>query len=252
MPEDTHGKPDRGSASSVLSDPEVVRREYSTEAGLRARASVYEGLAGPDARDIAFEAVREARPGRVLEVGCGWGEFAARMRDELGADVVAIDLSPRMAELARERGVDAMVGDVQDLPFEQGQFDCAVANWMLYHVPDIDRGLSELARVLRPGGRLIAATNGVGHLEELWSLVGRDKPSEVRHFFSEDAGELLLRHFARVERTDYESPVIFRDASAVRGYVASSIAHKHLSDHVPELTRPLVATRRGTVFVARS
>lgn len=117
MREDNHGKPDRGSASSVLSDPEVVRREYSTEAGLRARASVYEGLAGPDARDIAFEAVREALPRRVLEVGCGWGEFAARIRDELDAEVVAIDLSPRMVELARERGVDARVDDVQALSF---------------------------------------------------------------------------------------------------------------------------------------
>ncbi len=252
MREDTHGKPDRGSASSVLSDPEVVRREYSTEAGLRARASVYEGLAGSDARDIAFEAVREARPRRVLEVGCGWGEFAVRMRDELGADVVAIDLSPRMVELARERGVDGMVGDVQDLPFEGGGFDCAVANWMLYHVTDIDRGLSELARVLRPGGRLIAATNGVRHLEELWSLVGRVKTSEVRPFFSESGQKLLLRHFGRVERTDYESPVTFQDTSAVRGYIASSIAHKHLAERVPQLTRPLVATRRGTVFVARS
>ena len=252
MREDTHGKPDRGSASSVLSDPEVVRREYSTEAGLRARASVYEGLAGPDARDIAFEAVREARPRRVLEVGCGWGEFAARIRDELDAEVVAIDLSPRMVELARERGVDARVGDVQALSFGDGEFDCVVANWMLYHVPDVDRGLSELARVLRPGGRLIAATNGARHLEELWSLVGRDKTGETRPFFSENGDELLRRHFGRVQRTDYESPVTFQDASAVRGYIASSIAHKHLSERVPELTTPLVATRRGTVFLAVS
>lgn len=252
MREDTHGKPDRGSASSVLNDPEVVRREYSTEAGLRARASVYEGLAGRDARDIAFEAVREARPRRVLEVGCGWGEFAARIRDELDAEVVAIDLSPRMVELARERGVDARVGDVQALSFGDGEFDCVVANWMLYHVPDVDRGLSELARVLRPGGRLIAATNGARHLEELWSLVGRDKTGETRPFFSENGDELLRRHFERVQRTDYESAVTFQDASAVRGYIASSIAHKHLAERVPELTRPLVATRRGTVFLAVS
>jgi SAM-dependent methyltransferase len=233
-----------------LDDTELVRREYASEDGLRARASVYQGLAGPDARQVAFEAVRAARPSRVLEVGCGWGEFAGRVRDELEADVVAVDLSPRMAELARERGVDARVGDVQALPFEDGEFDCVVANWMLYHVPDIHRGLAEIARVLRPGGCLVAATNGKRHLEELWRLVGRDKSTEVRHFFSEDGEELLRRHLDHVRRTDLESTVTFSDPEAVRGYVSSSIAHKHLADRVPELSQPLVATRRSSVFVA--
>jgi len=236
----------------TIHDPDVVRSEYATEDGLRARASVYRGLAGPDTQEIAFDAVREAAPKRVLEVGCGWGEFAARMQDELGATVVAIDLSPRMAELARQRGVDAREGDVQAIPFEDESFDCAVANCMLYHAPDIDRALAELRRVLRPRGRLVATTNGTRHLEELWLLVGRDKSKETRHFFSEDGEELLLRHFASVERIDLESPLTFDDAEAVRGYVASSIAHKHLAERVPELERPLLATRRGTVFVAEA
>lgn len=235
----------------TIHDPEVVRREYATENGLRARASVYAGLAGPDSREIAFAAVREAAPRDVVEVGCGWGEFAARVQDELGATVVAIDISPRMVELARDRGIDAHVGDVQALSFDDASFDCAVANHMLYHASDIDRALSELTRVLRPGGTLVATTNGKRHLAELWLLVGRDKSKEDRHFFSEDAEELLRRHFETVERTDVESPLEFPDAEAVRGYVASSIAHKHLAERVPELPGPLVATRRGTIFVAR-
>jgi SAM-dependent methyltransferase len=236
----------------TIHDPEVVRREYATEDGLRARASVYAGLAGPDSRELAFDAVREAAPVDVLEVGCGWGEFAARVQEELGATVVAIDISPRMVELARERGVDARVGDVQELSFVDESFDCAVAMHMLYHPADVDRALSELRRVLRRGGRLVATTNGIRHLEELWLLVGRDKSKETRHFFSEDGEELLRGHFETVERTDVESGLEFPDAEAVRGYVASSIAHKHLADRMPELPGPLVATRRGTVFVARA
>jgi SAM-dependent methyltransferase len=236
----------------TIHDPEVVRREYATEDGLRARASVYGGLAGPDSLQMAFDAVREAAPERVLEVGCGWGAFAARMQEELGATVVAIDLSPRMVELARQRGVDAREGDVQQLPVEDATFDCAVANCMLYHAADIDRALAELRRVLRPGGRLVATTNGKRHLEELWLLVGRDKSKETRHFFSEDGEELLLRHFDSVDRIDVESELTFPDAAAVRGYVESSIAHKHLAERVPDLDGPLVATRRGTVFVART
>jgi SAM-dependent methyltransferase len=232
-----------------LDDPEVVRAEYATEHGLVARASVYQGLAGPDAKEAAFEAIAEVGPARVLEVGCGWGEFTARIRDEVTPDVVAVDISPRMVELARARGIEAVVGDVCALPFADGSFDCVVANWMLYHAPDIDLAISELARVLRPGGRLVAATNSVRHLDELWSLVGRDKATELRHFFSEDGESRLAAHFASVTRREVISPIEF-DAEGVRGYVGSSIAHKHLVERVPDLLEPLVATRRCTVFVA--
>lgn len=233
-----------------LDDPALVREEYASEDGLVARASLYQGLAGPDARDTAFQAVAERRPARVLEVGCGLGELSARIAGELDASVVALDLSPRMVELTRSRGVEAHLGDVQELPFDDESFDCVAANWMLYHVPDIDRAIDELARVLEPGGRLVAATNGAGHLEELWALVGRDKAHERRHFFSEDGAELLARRFARVERRDVVSTVEFNDTEAVRGYVASSVAHEHLAELAVELDVPLLATRRSTIFVA--
>src|SRR4029078_7030536 len=94
------------------------------------------------------------------------------MQRDLAATVSFVDVSPRMVELARARGVDAQVGDVQELPFADGSFDVAVAAWMLYHVPHLDRGLSELARVLRPGGILVAVTNSRYHLLELRELVG--------------------------------------------------------------------------------
>jgi len=233
-----------------LNDPERVRQEYATEDGLRARASIYEAVSGPDARELAFQAVREAAPRHVLEVGCGWGEFAERLRVELRVDVVAVDLSPRMVELARERGVDARQGDVQDLPFEDASFDVVVANWMLYHVADLERGLSELARVLRPGGRLVAATNSLDHLSELWRLVGRDRHWEQERFFSENAEGPLRQHFALVQRRDVTGSVTFADRDAARGYIASSVAHKHLADLVPEFSEPLVATRHNSTFIA--
>ena len=62
--------------------------------------------------------------------------------------------------------------DVQQPPIPGRSFDAVVAAWMLYHVPDLDRGLSEVARVLRPGARLVATTNGADHLAELLALGG--------------------------------------------------------------------------------
>src|SRR5262249_18051999 len=149
-----------------LNDPELVRREYEDESRFAVRAAAWQSSTGPDPRQLAFEAVAEVRPGRVLEVGCGRGELSERIARELGADVVAVDQSERMVELTRARGIEAIVSDVQELPFADAAFDCGLAAWMLYHVPDLDQGLSELTRVLRPGGRLVAVTNTERNLRE--------------------------------------------------------------------------------------
>ena len=77
-----------------------------------------------------------------------------------------------MVELTRARGVHAVVGDAQALPFSDAQFDAVLAASMLYHLPDLDAGLAELRRVLRPGGRLVAVTNAPDHLAEIWQLTG--------------------------------------------------------------------------------
>ena len=92
-----------------LDDAALVASEYATDARLRRRASVFRT---GDVQRLAVEAIVEAQPRRVLEVGCGWGELAAHVAAETGAEIVAVDVSPRMVELARERGVDARVGDV--------------------------------------------------------------------------------------------------------------------------------------------
>ncbi len=235
-----------------LADPDIVRREYATEEGLAARASVYGGVefGERDARRIALDAVAEIAPRRVLEVGCGRGEFAERVVAELRADVIAMDQSERMVELTRARRIDARVGDAQALPFTDGGFDCVVANWMLYHVPDLDRALAEFARVLQPRGRLVAATNSLDHLAELWHLVGRDRWMEPERFFAETGEAALRPHFARVERRDVQGQVVFADRAAVRRYIGASVAHKDRVDQVPELAEPLVARTMNAVFVA--
>ena len=230
-------------------DPAAVREQYASEEGLSARASIYGG-AGVDARDVVLEVLRPLRPTNLLEVGCGWGELAQRMAAELECPVVAIDQSPRMVELAVERGVDARVGDVQRLDLPDAAFDAVVAAWMLYHVTDLDGALRECARVLRPGGVLVAVTNASTDFASLWALVGRDPSERLLTFRSENGEATLRRHFGRVEQRDFESDVSFADADAVRRYVGSSIAGRRYVESVPELDEPLVARKRVTVFVA--
>ena len=124
-----------------LNDRRFVESQYASAERLETRRSVWQpDPSGRTPQDVAVEALRARRPARVLEVGCGTGQLAERMMRQLDAELIAVDVSPSMVEETRSRGVDARMADVEQLPFE---FDCAMAAWMLYHLPDLDRGLAE-------------------------------------------------------------------------------------------------------------
>jgi ubiquinone/menaquinone biosynthesis C-methylase UbiE len=100
--------------------------------------------------------VRRFAEGRdVLEVGCGTGLVMLRLR-EFARTARGVDLSPGMLEKAKQRGLDVTLGSATDLPFESEQFDVTCSFKVLAHVPEIEKALSEMARVTRPGGMVLA------------------------------------------------------------------------------------------------
>jgi SAM-dependent methyltransferase len=229
-----------------LNDRATVAEQYATEANLRARQALYQESDGESAHDVLRRVISEWGPKRVLEVGGGPGELAEWMQSELGASVSYLDVAPRMVELARERGVDAQLGDVQELPFADSTFDTVVAAWMLYHVPDLDRGLSEIARVLVGGGALIAVTNSERHLSELRELIHYQLPLET--FTRENGGEILRRHFPNVERHDVEATVTVRERAKLDAYAASLSVPTHpIPDDLP---LPFLTQTRVSIFFA--
>lgn len=232
-------------------DPDLVRAEYADESRFAVRVAAWSNATGPNPVEMAFQAVAEIAPARVLEVGCGRGELAERMQKELSAEVVAVDQSEPMVELTCARGIEAIVGDVQELPFEDGSFDCAVAAWMLYHVPDVDRALAELSRLLRRGGWLVAATNGERNLPELWDMFGSDSWRQ-RGFNVEGAEAQLSRRFATVERSDASATITFEDWDAANAYVSNSVTRSDLAGKLPRFEGPLVCSRLTAVFVAEA
>jgi SAM-dependent methyltransferase len=108
--------------------------------------------------DAVLGALRNVPPGRVLDVGCGTGRLAARVRRELtGTHVVGCDFSAGMLRHARAR--DARIpwvqGDAGRLPFRDGAFDAVVSTEAFHWFPDPVGALVEMRRVLRPEGRLL-------------------------------------------------------------------------------------------------
>ena len=160
-----------------------------------------------------------------------------------------MDASPRMVELTRAQGVDARSATCRSCRSPIGAFDVAVAAWMLYHVPDLDRGLEELRRVLRPAGRLVAATFGEDNLQEAWDFVGGDD-TKAHSFTIENGGPRLEHWFDRVERRDACGTIVFPDRAAFHDYVSASIRRSHLADRIPEFDGPLTARSSQAIFVA--
>jgi SAM-dependent methyltransferase len=186
---------------------------------------------GADPREHALFAVAEHRPRRVLDVGSGDGEFAEWCARRLTVEVVTVDQSMWLSEHQTADG----------LPCEAGEFDVVAANEVLPAVADLDVTLADLARVLRPGGRLVAMTASERYLEPL--LAPHDFP-----FSAENGVAALEPHFARAERRDVVGEVVFPTREAVRGFLRDVDEAPAIDvDTVPE---PFHATVRTAVLVA--
>jgi ubiquinone biosynthesis O-methyltransferase len=133
---------------------------------------------------------------KILEVGCGTGDFAIHLAGQ-GADVTAVDFSTHAIGLAQDKSkaqskpVNFQVADAQSLPFEDDSFDIVFSCECLEHVPDPQRALTEFHRVLKPSGRLVLTTENYSNAMLLGWLVCwlRKEP------FNSGAGVQPIEHF---------------------------------------------------------
>jgi ubiquinone/menaquinone biosynthesis C-methylase UbiE len=129
---------------------------------------------GPSHR-VLIRRIREAvgdRPARILDVGCGTGVFATRIRAALPrVEICGVDLVSEMLQKGRTRWrqhpgqVFPVQGDSERLPFSSACFDIVTCSNSFHHYPRQDRAVQEMRRVLRPGGRLMIVD---GYRDSLW------------------------------------------------------------------------------------
>jgi demethylmenaquinone methyltransferase / 2-methoxy-6-polyprenyl-1,4-benzoquinol methylase len=98
----------------------------------------------------------------ALDIATGTGDLAIEMRRQGVPSVIGLDFAAQMLGSASEKvaaqrvsGIDLVRGDAMRLPFADGRFDAATIAWGLRNLPDYERGIAEMSRVLAPGGRLV-------------------------------------------------------------------------------------------------
>ena len=234
----------------------LLNHQYKDAANLNAHIALHERFSTSQEswHGWIFEQLEVPARGRVLELGCGPGRLWRDNRERIPEDwrVTLSDFSPGMLEEARQglgelaQRFSFQVIDIQHIPFEDVSFDIVIANHMLYHVPDRARAIAEVRRILKPGGRFYAATNGEGHLEEIGTLVHRVAP-EVRMweharnaFTLENGPTQLSQSFADIQVRRYENGLRVTESGPLLAFILSTPAKLMLNDEQIAALRNLI------------
>jgi ubiquinone/menaquinone biosynthesis C-methylase UbiE len=212
----------------------------------------------------------EALPARarVLELGCGtgslWSTWAERIPS--GWSITLSDFSEGMLKNAWSnlviigRGFKFEQIDAQSIPYPDESFEIVIANHMLYHVPDRQKALAEIRRVLKPGGFLVATTVGEDHLKEMsgWFEhinADMDLSTGKNPFTLENGQAQLAPFFSQVEIRRYEDNLRISEVPALMAYLRSSsmqaadASDSQLQELEQELEREL--DLKGEIFVTK-
>lgn len=204
---------------------------------------------------------------RILELGCGHGLMWKENIDRTpaGWTITLSDLSSGMLDAAWRnlvvtgRAFQFKEIDAQSIPFKDEIFDAVIANHMLYHVPDRAKALSEIKRVLKTGGHLIATTVGETHMKEMMDWVARVSSSEYAGivtlpFVLENGLGQLKAFFSNVSLSRYEDSLSITELEPIIAYIRSSIRAADLSEEkLSDLQQELDRERRenGRIFISK-
>ena len=216
-----------------VNDCETVKKQYHTAEKLNTRISIHSKYStNKQGFGNWITSHYQIRDGiSLLELGCGTGEMWVD-RDEIirrCSRFVLSDFSEGMldkakAALCSQAGIEYRVIDIQDIPFADQTFDVVIANMMLYHVPDLQKGLREVKRVLKQGGTFYCATYGEkGMMEYIYSLFpGNPARNRVNDNFTLQNGEKKLRTvFSEVRRLLYEDSLEVTHVEDMVDYIYS-------------------------------
>jgi len=256
-----------------------VKEQYSTAENFNLRCSLHSyNINKIDWSEWCFNQMHFPKKARILELGCGTGAFWSKNSNFLSDDwkIILTDLSSGMLHNTKENLKETVHNftyeeiDAQNLPYEDESFDVIIANSMLYFVPDIEKALSEIKRVLVKDGTFYATTSSRQSMWELNELVknfdaklGLHDNGMCYRFNLEEGYLLLKKFFDEINTEVFEGKIIVDQVEPIVNYKASTIKgssvlvgekkqefSKYIEDYLKK-NGPLSITTKGGIFKAR-
>ena len=216
-----------------INDISVVKQQYATANNLKTRISIHEKYS---TNKMGFgnwiiSNYKIAKGMKVLELGCGTGDMWKNRASLISncSKLILSDFSEGMVTVTKENvgnydNIEYKVIDIQEIPYENETFDIVIANMMLYHVPDIYKGLTEVRRVLKKGGDFYCATYGehgiIEYLSKLLAAYGVEDNIN-KNFTLQNGYEILSKSFSKVEKLEYVDSLAVTNIDDMVNYIYS-------------------------------
>ncbi len=225
-----------------MKDAKAVQEQYSNSTNLNTRISIHEKYSVNQLGfgNWLYQQYEIKDNMRILELGCGTGDLWMSRMEHLnpGVSLILSDFSEGMVAVVRNKfasfpQVSFEQINIEEIPYEAESFDMIIANMMLYHVPDLRKGLQEVSRVLKKGGCFYCATfgeNGIQHY--LTRTLGRyGIHIDINGSFTlQNGAEILERHFEAVDRRDYIDALEVTETEDLLDYLYSMASIGNLGD----------------------
>lgn len=218
---------------SVIQDSNIVKEQYKNSTNLKTRISIHEkySVNKKGFGNWIFDQYNIKENYNILELGCGNGDMWVNHINDLPKETILTltDFSKGMLleaknNLLKNDNILFKQVDIQNVPFSDNSFNIVVANMMLYHVPDLDKALSEVKRVLKNDGVFYCATygeNGIAeHIQDLLADYGVKKDSN-KVFTLQNGEEILSKHFSSVQKSIYKDHLEVTNTDDLIEYVFS-------------------------------
>lgn len=231
---------------SIMNKTQNVKQQFSNDKNLAMRIDFYKKYTTNkySFADWLFDKYDFKENTSILELGCGNGSHWEGRIDKLpkGCKLILSDFSDGMLDLVKEKysslynNVSFSKIDIQSIPFDANSFDVVIANHMLFHVPDLNKALLEVRRVLKNGGYFYSATDGNGGMRPfLHEAIKKFNPeskafTEQLPFNLQNGSEILKRYFTSVERLDYENVLAITKTEDLMDWLKSTTSISGFSE----------------------
>lgn len=222
-----------------------------------------------------FEKIDFSKVNRLLELGCGNGKLWQENNIDLrNREIFLSDISEGMVEEVRNKlGSDfnCIVADAEKIPFKDAYFDSIIANHVLFYLNDLNQGLKEISRVLRPNGILYCSTYGSKHMKEITdvvqsfdSRVNLSNHSLCDVFGLENGESILKEYFTSVQRMDYQDSLEITESKPLIDYIMSCHGNQNeilgpklneFKEYIEELlvnNGKIIVTKQAGLFICEN